>query len=459
VASRKLIVEIVGDSRSLDRAFKKSNAAASGFGSKMKHIGALAAAGIAVGVGAAIAFGVKAVKAANSLQESMFRVNRVFGKSAGMIRTWSMTTANALGINRDQALEFAGNLGLTLTNLGVGDKKAAGMSKRLVTLANDVALLNKANPEDVISGFQRGLTGMTRGLKKYGIVVDQTAIKNEAIRSGIADMVVSSGDVQKAQVAVTAAIHAQAAAIQKYGSNSEQAKAATANLTYQQEKLTKAIGGKMPQLTPLQKALATFNLITQKTTAAQGASQKRAGKWTMIWRRVHATIHDLTEEFGTGLLPVVNRVANALANKLADPKFREWVRKMGHLVGVTLYNAFLNITAWFKKNWPTILQDLRQFLHILRRIVNVADHAAKIIGKLGFLNKGPFGTGKVTTPEGVAKLPPGLRRKVMDQVYVNGDVHVHGVDDPKKLTEKLVRHAKNKSARTRGRTHPPPYSS
>src|SRR5262245_12096009 len=453
---RKLVIPIIGDARSFEKAIAKSIKASDNFSSRLGRIvksGALAGiAAIGAGTAIAIGFGVKAVRAAVSLQESMFAVHRTFHRGAKIITEFSETTANALGITRDDTLEFANSLGGVMTGLGISGKHAANMSKRLITLASDVAIFNKADPADVVMSFQRALAGGARGLKKYGIVIDNAAIKNEAVRSGIADMVVSSGDVQKAQVKVTQAIQAQAEAIKKYGSNSDQARDATANLTYNQEKLTKAIGGKMPSLTPQQKMLATINLLWQKTIAVQGTSRKRMGTWGQVWKRIHAAVHDLTEEFGTGLLPVVNRVARALANRMADPRFRKWVHQLSMEISQKLLAAFNRLSAWFQKNWPEIRRDLQITLRILLKMVHAAERLAHFIGKFGFLQHGPGGTGKVTTPEGVANLPPGLRRKVMAQmgVTVNGEVHVNA-NNPQQLGEAIVRHGKKKSSQTRGR--------
>jgi hypothetical protein len=42
-------------------------------------------------------------------------------------------------------------------------------------------------------------------------------------------------------------------------------------------------------------------------------------------------------------------------------------------------------------------------------------------------------------------------------VVVNGDVHLTGVDDPKKLAEKLYRHGKKHASKTRGGRSPGLY--
>src|SRR3989304_10241798 len=51
MAKRELKVEIIGDSRSLERAFRRSSRASGGLGSSLKTLGKIAA----VGVGAAFA--------------------------------------------------------------------------------------------------------------------------------------------------------------------------------------------------------------------------------------------------------------------------------------------------------------------------------------------------------------------------------------------------------------------
>jgi len=80
--ARELKVEIVGDSKSLERALGNSTKGVDQFGGSLTKLGRVAAAAgvaIAVGVGAGA---VKAVKAASDLQEQINKSNVVFGKSA-----------------------------------------------------------------------------------------------------------------------------------------------------------------------------------------------------------------------------------------------------------------------------------------------------------------------------------------------------------------------------------------
>src|SRR5215831_17335500 len=100
--SRKLIVEIIGDSSSLEKAFRKSTTASESWSHKIGRAAKAAAIGIGVVAvaagGLAFAIGKQAVSAAANLQQSIFATNRIFGRSAAGIRKWSQNLADSMGL-------------------------------------------------------------------------------------------------------------------------------------------------------------------------------------------------------------------------------------------------------------------------------------------------------------------------------------------------------------------------
>jgi hypothetical protein len=488
---RKLVIPIIGDARSFERAIKKSIHASDRFNSKLGRIakGAAIAGLAAVGAGTAmgVAFGVKAVHAAINLTESLRQVNTVFGKSAPMIRRWGTHSARSLGLTEDKALGAAGSFGLLLRNMGFGEKKAALMSKKMVGLGVDMAALNKVDPADTILALNRMLGGSTRGVKKFGLVISPADLTAEGLSSGAVKTVKDSGKIAYARAAVSKAIDKETEAIKKYGLGSSQAKQAQFGLAYAQDRLVKAMGGTAPKLTAAQKAQAAYNLAIKRSGLTLGFFARHAKTMPELFTIIGAELHDLTTQFGKGLLPVVRKVAVVLSDKLANPKFRKWIRQLGHEVGVTLYNAFLTLSAWFSKHWPQIVSGFTSAKNILKGIANVAKGVAPIIALIlkplkfqlgilitiwdkvlgmisfgaGLMSHLPFVGDKFagfqqTVDAARAALHPGggagggSLKSAHGAVVVNGDIHVNGVDDPKKLAEKIHRHGKKHASRTRG---------
>jgi hypothetical protein len=188
-----------------------------------------------------------------------------------------------------------------------------------------------------------------------------------------------------------------------------------------------------------------FKRMHNTAGSAGEAFSKSAHTSQHAWDRFHASIQTLRISFAQGLLPVVTRVVNKLSNWLSNPKNIQRVRDFGK----GLAERFQQFGDWFQKNWPAIQGAIMATANALVKVFNAMSWLDK--------HKGPSGidlwhkaTGVAAGFGKLATLHPGGS----GNVHVHGNIEIHGVDDPKQLTEKIIRHSKNKSARTRGRGHP-----
>jgi hypothetical protein len=279
--ARKISVELVGNASSLDRAFKKAGHSARSFHSDLGRTtrGALAGSGVFHGLGRSLAFGStqflggagavylgkQIIDQASRIQEETEKTGVVFGKNARQVQAWSMSLAQSFGIGSGAALEATGRFGNMFRPLGIGEKHAAKMSERLVTLAADMASFNNAKPDEVLKALSSGLAGQVRPLRQYGVFLDMARLKAEAFSSGIVKANVDSGKVAMAQDKVNKAAADLAEAQKKYGRTSQEAASAQAKFEYQTGLLGKALKGTVPQLTSSQKVQAAYNIILQDT--------------------------------------------------------------------------------------------------------------------------------------------------------------------------------------------------
>lgn len=188
--SRKIKVEILGDSSSLERAFGRSAQSASRWSASITKSASripliLGAAAAALGTGLAVA-AVKGVRAASDLGEQVNKTRVVFAASSKEILKWSKTTATSLGLSQRAALEAAGGYGAMLQTAGLAEKQSAKFSKRLVELAADMASFNNINPEEALLKLKAGLAGEAEPLRTVGVLLSAARVEAEAYASGIA---------------------------------------------------------------------------------------------------------------------------------------------------------------------------------------------------------------------------------------------------------------------------------
>ncbi len=144
-------------------------------------IGGAGVAALAVKVGS------DSIGLASDLAESQNKVNVVFGSSAKIIQRFGRTSAKAIGLSRQKALEAAGTYGNLFVNLGVGEKASAKMSKRMVKLASDLASFNNIAPEDALERLRSGLLGEQEAVERLGISITEQGLKQRAFDLGLTD--------------------------------------------------------------------------------------------------------------------------------------------------------------------------------------------------------------------------------------------------------------------------------
>lgn len=415
MATRKLTVEIVGDSRSLERAFRRAGNAGSDFSRNMKRIAY--GAGVAVG-GAFLAMGLALRRGFKEFMEGQkvaAQTNAVLHSTGGIANVTAKhvdTMASALsrmtGID-DELIGSGENMLLTFVNI----RNAVGKGPKVFDLATKAVL-------DTSVALGRD---MTTTAIQVGKALNDTTVNAKGTITGWTAL-------RRVGVMISPALMAQAAAFIK------------AN----------------------QPMRAQLLLIRELQTEFGGSAKAFGATLPGAFGKLHNAIDELTGAFAAGLAPVVQRVATLISTKMADPKFVANIQHLGKVVGTTLLNAFIRISAWFNAHWPQILAALRVMLRIVRNIGRAIATTAKALqgfadfaGHFGFIpsaikgvaggiNAGANFLNRVTGTESDKK-----------GINVQGDIHVHGVQDPKRLTEHIVREAKKKPSRTRGRGHPHPH--
>lgn len=269
----------------------------------------------------------KSVSEAGALQEQMGRTTEVFRQSGDEVQKWSKDSAQALGLSSAAALDAADTFGTLLQNVGVMPVKAAAMSEQFTKLAVDMAEFKKVSPEVALSALEAALTGRTRSLKQFGLVIDAVAIKAEALRDGILKSSVDPSKVADAQTRVALAQARLTVAARDHGGLSIQAVAATVALHGAQRTLAKTVAGVTGQLTAQQKALATYNLIVRQTTNQQGAFARSSDELDYKQRVFHAGLVNTEAAIGTALLPTVSKYVGEMGAWLSKSENQARVQR------------------------------------------------------------------------------------------------------------------------------------
>jgi phage-related protein len=368
VAAKDAASKALGD---INKSLGKIGDAAKGVGAKLVDFGKAAVAGAAI-AGAAIGALIigKAIPAAADLNEQISKNTVVFGESSAALIEWSKTTAAGLGISQAAALTATGTFGNLFRAIGITEQPAADMSQAMVQLAADMASFNNASPEEVLEALRSGLVGETEPLRRFGINLNDAALREEALRLGLV-------------------------------------------------KTTNEV------LPPAAKAQAAYSLIMQQSALAQGDFARTSDSVANQQRIFAATVEDSMAKIGAAFLPLAAEILPILTNvitTLADtiskdiiPAIQKWfaeneplIRQVmdfaGNVMGAvasfitgTLVPAIASVIeaigAWFEENKPLIDQVIAFASEVIPQVVDgivgavqfLIDAVSPIIGAIGEL--------------------------------------------------------------------------
>ena len=201
------------------------------------------------------------VKDASDLNETVAKSTVIFGNSADAIQSFAKTAADSFGQSQKQALDAASTFATFGKAAGMSGTELVDFSTSLTRLSSDFASFFNTNPEDAILAIGAALRGESEPIRRYGVLLNDAALKQRALAMGIYD-----GE---------GALSAQ------------------------------------------QRTLAAYSEILAQSTDAQGDFERTSEGLANKSRTLSANLSDLSATIGQNLLPVVENYT-AAAVRLTD---------------------------------------------------------------------------------------------------------------------------------------------
>ena len=354
--SRTLKLSILADIDNLKKNLNTGTKEVQGFGDKIAKFGKIAAVAFAAAGAVAVKFGVDAVKSASDLAETVAKTGEIFGDSASDIEAFAETSAKALGQTKQQALDAASTFAVFGKSAGLAGDDLVKFSTDFTGLASDLASFNNTSPEEAITAIGSALRGEAEPLRRYGVLLDDASLRQEALALGIVNTTKSA-------------------------------------------------------LTPQQKVLAAQALIYKQTADAQGdfartsdglANQQRILAAQL--ENVKATIGtallpivlEITTFFATYLLPIIEKLGAAFAGSGGDSLKSSLGSVVETIKGIVLpiFNGLVSAFNTIRKAIAGNSEELKPFFNLIKNIANfiytvlapvvgeVLGGAFKVLGKI-----------------------------------------------------------------------------
>ena len=202
------------------------------------------------------------IKAASDLEETQAKFTTVFGEQIDQAKEWGKTLQDSYLLSEEASLRYLASVQDLLVPMGVIPKKAAELSNEVVKLSADLGSFNNLPTEQVMLSIQSALTGEFQSMKKFGIILNQTRIEQEAMNMGLI-------------------------------TNKSQLTAAT-------------------------KAQAVMNLMMKDSKAAIGDVARTSDGFANTLKDLQAKFKDLQTEIGNKLLPIITDFATKARDTIKE---------------------------------------------------------------------------------------------------------------------------------------------
>lgn len=133
----------------------------------------------------AAALATKVITNASDLNEVLSKTGVVFGPQADRVTKKANEMAEAFGIGKTEFLDAASSIGLIGKASGLTQAAAAKLSNKIGALAADASSFYNVKMSDALADIKSGLVGEAEPMRKYGVLLNEAAVAQEAMRLGL----------------------------------------------------------------------------------------------------------------------------------------------------------------------------------------------------------------------------------------------------------------------------------
>lgn len=191
-----------------------------------------------------------ATKYASDYEENLNKIDVAFGENSQAVKDWANTASTEFGLSKVQATDAASAFGALGKGIGLSESEAAGMSTTLAGLSADLGSYFNVGVDESAKALEGIFTGESEALKKFGVVMTDTNLKQFAEDQGL-------------------------------------------------------VWSEMDQT---QKTMLRYQYVLEKTKDAQGDFARTSDGTANSTKMFQASLQDLGTAIGTNLLPIITPV-------------------------------------------------------------------------------------------------------------------------------------------------------
>lgn len=307
---------------------------------------------------ALIGIGIASIKIASDVveTENLFKIS--MGSMADSAGKFAKDYSKSLNLFENDTRKSLGTFQLMLTSMGLTEKASFEMSKGLTKLVNDISSFRNQNPAEVFLKLTAGITGESEPLKRLGILVNETVIKNLAL----------SDSTIKARLSTTK----MERVIDSFGRKI----AGASNATKKQGLV----------LTETEKIMLRYKAIVNATSLDTGDMARTLDDTANVFRQIWAQVKVTGNTIGKIFIPSVTKAGIAVREFFVNnqPKIEKWAK-----ISLKAITAVVDkLKSYFELaktgNFEAIFKDIgRIFGQLAKGLVSLFEKLKPVAVNLG----------------------------------------------------------------------------
>lgn len=355
----KLIADAAGFIGTMDESLKKTQTWSAGVSKSLKNTGGdltdLGKKSTTFLTLPLIAAGGAALKMASDLAETKSKTSVVFASMTDDVMKWSQNSDTALGMSQQKALDAVSTFGAMGDSAGLSAKDNLKWSESLVQLGSDWSSFYNLNPVDSLNAIQSAVAGQYEPLRRMGIVINDTSLKQKAMQMGLMEEGGILSDAARYQALYALMVEKSSAAQGDFERTASGAANQARIVQAQFENAATTLG---QQLLPY--AIQLLQWVSQAITWFQQLTPEQQ-KWVVVILAVVAAIGPLLIIVGS-LVTAVGAIIGVIGAITTPMLIVVAVIALLIAAGYLLYQAWTN-------NWGGIQEKTAAVLAFVQRII------------------------------------------------------------------------------------------
>lgn len=250
-----------------------------------------------------VLFGKKSLENFSEFQDASAAATVFYGDQVSQIEKFADTSASSFGMSKRAAFELANALAPLIGQFVSADESGEAAAEAMARTA-DMASFFGGSVEDAAGAVQSFLSGSsTEPIRRYGVFASEAAVAAKALELGLVKANVSSVDLAASQTTLARAQEKVVKLARDGKMGSLEYTAALDGVAQAEQRITKLLEGKTPELTDAMKIQARYAIVMEQTDQAAGDFARTSDSLANSTKASKAEFEDASVAIGEKLAP------------------------------------------------------------------------------------------------------------------------------------------------------------